>query len=74
MKLLTGEDEERKQKMIEFMRNDITSGSDTKIINDDRVTWIGKIIRKTSLDELPQLFNVLKRGNEPCWPQTMFAL
>lgn len=26
----------------------------------DRLTWIGTIIRKTSLDELPQLFNVLK--------------
>ncbi len=28
--------------------------------NDSRVTWIGKIIRKFSIDELPQLFNVLK--------------
>jgi len=31
-----------------------------KIKNDTRITWIGKIIRKTSIDELPQLFNVLK--------------
>ncbi|GAB1416562.1 undecaprenyl-phosphate glucose phosphotransferase [Paludibacter sp.] len=28
--------------------------------NDPRLTWIGKIMRKTSIDELPQFFNVLK--------------
>ena len=30
-----------------------------KAKDDARITWIGKIIRKTSIDELPQLFNVL---------------
>ncbi|WP_334167072.1 sugar transferase [Phocaeicola paurosaccharolyticus] len=41
-----------------------------KIANDPRVTKVGRIIRKLSIDELPQLFNVLKGdmsivGNRP---------
>lgn len=31
-----------------------------KIKRDPRITWIGRIIRKTSIDELPQLWCVLK--------------
>jgi lipopolysaccharide/colanic/teichoic acid biosynthesis glycosyltransferase len=48
-------------KLLESLlaKNEMT-GPVFKIKNDPRITRVGKILRKTSLDELPQLWNVLK--------------
>ncbi|MEE1228892.1 MAG: undecaprenyl-phosphate glucose phosphotransferase [Lachnospiraceae bacterium] len=51
-------------KMYKFRSMGVQKPSEEKkqwtVKDDPRVTPIGKIIRKTSIDELPQLFNVLK--------------
>lgn len=56
-------------KMLKFrsMRTDaeVQTGAVWAKENDPRVTWIGGVLRKTSLDELPQFFNVLK-GDMSC--------
>lgn len=49
--------EELKEKLA--AQNEM-SGPMFKMKDDPRVTKVGKFIRKTSIDELPQLFNVLK--------------
>ncbi|MCM3663654.1 sugar transferase [Mesobacillus subterraneus] len=48
------------EKLKDLLEHNEVSGAMFKMKEDPRVTKIGKFIRKTSIDELPQLFNVLK--------------
>jgi exopolysaccharide biosynthesis polyprenyl glycosylphosphotransferase len=50
-------DAEKRMREIEHLNE--ASGPVFKIKNDPRITPIGTFLRKTSIDELPQLFNVL---------------
>jgi exopolysaccharide biosynthesis polyprenyl glycosylphosphotransferase len=48
------------EKMAELEERNEVSGPVFKIKNDPRITKVGKFLRKTSIDELPQLINVLR--------------
>ena len=66
--------ERRKEDLREFISETRSAGNgSTKIVDEANVTRVGRIIRKTSVDELPQLLNVLKGdmslvGPRPCLP------
>lgn len=51
-------DAEKRQEQLEALNE--MDGPVFKIRNDPRVTSVGRWLRKSSMDELPQLFNVLK--------------
>lgn len=48
------------EKLTELLKYNEVEGAMFKMKDDPRITKMGKFIRKTSIDELPQLWNVLK--------------
>ena len=72
---MTVDAESRQRELMELNEMD---GPVFKIQNDPRITRIGRFLRRTSLDELPQFFNVLKGdmsliGPRPPLPQEVAA-
>jgi lipopolysaccharide/colanic/teichoic acid biosynthesis glycosyltransferase len=58
------DDSAHRKFMQAFVRGDIGKGSDGTVVykpfSESQVTRVGRLLRKASLDELPQLFNILK--------------
>ena len=59
--MISGDDSHHKRWLREFVSRDADyARGQFKVIGDPRVTTVGRLLRRSSLDEVPQLFNVLK--------------
>ncbi len=61
------------QRKSEIQEQNERTGPLFKVSNDPRITRVGKIIRETSIDELPQLFNVIKGDMSLVGPRPALA-
>lgn len=59
-------------KYIDLKKKWEKNGNKLKLEDDTRVTWIGKILRKTDIDELPQIINVIKGDMSLIGPRPMY--
>jgi lipopolysaccharide/colanic/teichoic acid biosynthesis glycosyltransferase len=59
MRLTTIEDSVRAEQFRAYVEGEPAGGAHTKIVDESRITRVGRFLRKHSVDELPQLWNVI---------------